>query len=371
MNFEFNEKEQAFLTQIESIMTDFEPIAGKSVTEPLAAILEKLAATDFLKLGLDKVEGMGIPVILAAAQERFAAAYPSLYLTVEMSARVFGRILFYHADAAQKAKYLAPLLAGKLVGALALSESSMNVDNEPLSTMATADGGGYLVSGAKSYVVNAGVADVIAVACRVDDKVGFALVDKNAAGLTIGNPYATLGFEGALIAGLTLENVKVEKSAFLGPYDAKTALSAVRMFENQVLTGAAVGAMKAAFEAAKKHAKEHKSGGKPVIAFQEVAFKLAEMLTSLQTSELFAMRSAWVAETTPKEAEDIILCAKVFCAESAEKVASDALQILGGAGFTLPNAAERAYRNAKYTAIAGTSTEICRVKIGDSELGYR
>lgn len=371
MDFEFNDKEKAFLARIDSIMADFEPLAGKPVAEPLAAILSKLAETDYLKLYLDKIDGIGSAVITAAAQERFAAAYPSLYLTVETSARVFGRILYYHADQAQKAKYLAPLMAGKLVGALALSENAMNVENEPLSTLAEADGAGFSISGSKNYVVNAGVADVIAVACRAGDKVGFALVEKGAAGLTVGSPYATLGFEGAVISSLTLENVKVAKEAFLGPFDAKTALSAVRAFENQVLTGAAVGAMKAAFEAAKKYAKEHKSGGKPVIAFQEVAFKLAEMLTCLSTGELLAMRAAWVAETSPKEAQDIILCAKVFCAESAEKVASDALQILSGAGFTTPNPAERAFRNAKYAAIAGTSTEICRVKIGDSELGYK
>ncbi len=371
MNFEFCEKEQAFLGGIEAIVAAFEPLAGQKVKEPLAAILEKLAATDYLRLGLEKVEGLAGLVTLTAAMERFAAAYPSLFLTVEMSTRVFGRILAFHCDAAQKARFLAPLLAGKLVGALALSEAAMNVENEPLSTVAAADGAGFLVSGVKSYVVNAGIADVIAVACGMDGKVGFALLEKGAAGLTLTEPYATLGFEGAVIGGLTLENCRVAKENFLGPFDAKTALSAVRMFENQVLTGAAVGSMKAAFEAARKHAKEHKSGGKPVIAFQEVGFKLAEMLTTLQTAELLSLRAAWVAETSPKEAEDLALCAKVFCAESAEKVASDALQILSGAGYLTPNAAERAFRNAKYAGIAGTSTEICRVKIGDSELGYR
>ena len=116
------------------------------------------------------------------------------------------------------------------------------------------------------------------------------------------------------------------------------------------------------------YAKNHKSGGKPIIAYQEVGFKLAEMLTLLQTAQLLAYRAAWMAETGDREAPVLARCAKVFCTESAEKSASYALQILGGRGYLSGNPAEEGYREAKYLQIAGTSSEISRMKIADELL---
>ena len=157
----------------------------------------------------------------------------------------------------------------------------------------------------------------------------------------------------------------------IGPFEDLSILDTLRLWENQILLGASLGLMKAAFESARDYAKTHRSGGKPIIAYQEVAFKLSEMLTLLQTSQLFAYRTAWTLETSRKDAESLMWCAKVFCTEAAEKVSGYSLQILAGSGFISGNPAEVAYRCAKYGQIAGTSTEISRVKIGDAALGYR
>jgi len=116
-------------------------------------------------------------------------------------------------------------------------------------------------------------------------------------------------------------------------------------------------------------AKGHRSGNKPIIAYQEVGFKLAEMVTIFQTARLLAYRAAWMAEAGDREGAVLAHCAKVFCAESAEEVASHALQILGGQGYLSGNPAEEAYRDAKYLQIAGTSSEISRMKIADGVLG--
>lgn len=113
--------------------------------------------------------------------------------------------------------------------------------------------------------------------------------------------------------------------------------------------------MKRTFDAASKYAKSHVSGGKPIIAYQEIGFKLGEMLTLLQAAQLLAYRAAWMAESGDSEAGVLTHCAKVFCAESAEEVSSNALQILGGYGYVRGNPAEEGYRDAKYLQIAGTS----------------
>ncbi|MBU2490729.1 MAG: acyl-CoA dehydrogenase [Proteobacteria bacterium] len=373
MNYDFTEAELLFAGEVEKAAAQM-PLAPASGTffsnAEIKAALGLLAKTPYLAVGLDKSAGMGA-VIHMASMESLASLAPSMALCVEMSTRVFGRLLAAHGSDVAKEKVLKPLLAGNLVGAVALSEGAMNVENDPFSTQGLEQGDGFSVTGAKNWVVNAPAADVIAVAGRVGDKVAFFLVPAGAPGLLVEAPATTMGYEAAPLSGLSLENCAVPRDMILGPFDAKTILAEARELENLVLLGLALGAMKSAFGQAKAHAKSHKSGGKPIIAFQEVGFKLSEMLTMLQASELLAFRAAWLAEKGDKATADVLLCAKVFVAECAEKVTGEALRILSGAGWTGTGPAQGAFRNAKWSQIAGTSTEIARVKIGDSALGYK
>jgi alkylation response protein AidB-like acyl-CoA dehydrogenase len=246
----------------------------------------------------------------------------------------------------------------------------MNVDNEPLKTIGTIQGQDVMISGTKSFVINAPIANWFAVAGSLGDACAIFLIQKGSPGLTIGNRLNTLGFDAAAISGIDLVDCRIPRSQVIGPIDARKMPGRIRLWENQSLLGCCNGLMKAAYEEAKHHAKTHKSGGKPVIAYQEVGFKLSEMLTRLQASQLLAARTAGTMETNDSEAESLMWCAKVFCAEAAENVTGNALQILSGAGYISGNASERAYRCAKFCQIAGTSTEISRVKIGDAALGY-
>jgi alkylation response protein AidB-like acyl-CoA dehydrogenase len=203
------------------------------------------------------------------------------------------------------------------------------------------------------------------------DKPAIFMVEKGTTGLTIGERTVTIGYGGMAISPIELKNCAIPAGHVVFPADAQNMAATLRLWENQILMGASLGLMKTAFESARTYAKAHKTGGKPIIAFQEIGFKLSEMLTLFQTSQLFAYRTAWTTEKEPKEAESLTLCAKVFCTESAEQVASEAMKILGGAGYITGNAVEQAFRCAKYGQIAGTSTEIARVKIGDTALGLR
>ena len=183
------------------------------------------------------------------------------------------------------------------------------------------------------------------------------------------NPLLT--FELGNYRGLTLEACRIPETQVIAGLDSGEMLSRLRLWENQIMMGASLGALKTAFESARDFAKTHKTGGKPAIAYQAVAFKLSEMMTLYQTAQLLAYRAAWTCDARPKEAESLTWCAKVFCTEASEKVASDAMQIMSGEGFLAGNPAERAYRNAKLGQICGTSSEIARVKIGDHALGYK
>jgi len=372
MNFDFSLAEQAMFKDIQDRLKEY--VEGKNLeTQDFSRVKDILAIlgkTPYLKLGLETPEGYG-GVSLMGAMETLATLSPSLFLSVEMSTRLFGGLVASWGSNKQKERWLAPLMKGQLLGAVALSEDSMNVDNDPLKTTGTQDGDFLNVTGDKTYVVNGPVADRLAVVGLMNGRIALFILEQGAVGLAAGEPFSTLGYEGAAISRVSLNNCRIPMDQVIGPFEDRRVLDTLRLWENQIILGASLGLMKAAYESARDYAKTHRSGGKPIIAYQEVAFKLAEMLTLLQTSQLFAYRTAWTLETSPKEAESLMLCAKVFCTEAAEKVSGYSLQILAGSGFISGNPSEIAYRCAKYGQIAGTSTEISRVKIGDAALGYR
>ncbi|MFP4476624.1 MAG: acyl-CoA dehydrogenase family protein [Desulfatibacillaceae bacterium] len=375
MNFDFSEHEFVFLAELETMVAEY---AGCTETETAAAadgkavreFLKKLAGTPYLKLGLSEVEGMGMAT-LAAAWEGFASRAPSLYLAVETSTRLFGRLLAKYGVPEQRDRWLGPLLAGDLVGTVALSENTINVDNDPMATVAAPEGEDYSLRGAKNHVIGANYADVCAVVAAINGKLGVFFVERGAGGMDVSAPLSTAAYTGAALCGLTFNGCKVRGADMVGPFDAKKLLEELRMWENQILLGASLGSMRASMDAAKQYAKEHRTGGKPIIAYQEVGFQLAEMLTSFQTSQLMVYRTMWLTEAGDSDVRDVTLCAKVFCTESAEEVASKALQVLGGQGLLAGHPAEAAYRNTKFGQVCGTSTEIARVRIGDSALGYK
>jgi len=378
MNFDFSESEQKFHRKIAQALAGHEApekmgIESKAaVPEWISRFHQLLADVGYLKLGF-KMQGQddGDSLHLLAGQEILAVFSQSLYLTVEMSMRMFGSLVRLWGRPEQQAQLLPELQSGKILGAVALSEDALNVSNDPLKTEGIRKDKVIRVSGKKSYVVNAPWADWIAVVGRMQNQTAIFLVDKRTKGLQVEVPLKPLGYEAAAIAGIQLDACDIPADRVILPPEDKSALASLRQWENFILMGAGLGMMQAAYTAAKAYANSHYTGGKPIIAYQEVAFKLAEMLTLYQTSQLLAYRAAWTMDKQPQEKDGLMLCAKVLCAESAEKVASMALQVLSGQGYQHGNQAADAYACAKYTQIAGTSMEIARVFIGDEALGYK
>ncbi len=375
MNFDMGEEESRVCGRIRELFTG--DAAAELMRMETLPVEDVWSATRrwFTLLGeagylTSSVEDGRNSVSLVVNQEQLAALAPALFLSVEVSVRIFGRLVARFGSEDQKNAVLPDLISGKSIGAVALSENSMNIENDALNTTGVSSTDGFHVTGSKGHVVNAVIADWIAVAGKIDGREGsaFFLMEKESKGLYMGERLATLGYEGVPISPIELDNCPVPTTHVIHMDSA--ALQRVRMWEDQVLTSASLGLMKRSFDIALQYAKTHRSGGKPIIAYQEVGFKLAEMLTLFQTAQLLAYRAAWMSESEDREADVLAHSAKVFCAESAEKVASDAMQILGGKGYVRGNPVEAGYRDAKYLQIAGTSTEISRMKIGDRILGY-
>jgi alkylation response protein AidB-like acyl-CoA dehydrogenase len=289
-------------------------------------------------------------------------------VSVEVTARILGRLIARYGSESQKGAILQPIKDGRVMGAVALSEGGLSFEDGTFKTTATPQNGGFSLVGAKPCVVNGPVADWTAVGASAGRGSGFFLVPGASEGLFVAPRSRTLGYDGMAASAVSFENCRVMPEHVIGPFEGYEVFRDVRKWEDQVLVSASLGSIKSSYEAALQFAKTHMSGGKPVIAYQEVGFKLAEMFTLLQTAELLACRAAWMDETGDAEADVLLRAAKVFCAESAEEVASKALQVMGTFGYLKGNAAETAYRDAKYVQVAGTSTEISRVKIGDALL---
>ncbi len=376
MNYDYSEKEFTFFIDIYEMLKTFaadHPMdaAGDAASKNIGEAVAKLARTPYLKLALEETDGLSGMTSLMGAMETVAAVSPSLYLSVEYSTRVLGRALAQWATADQKKKWLNPLFDGVCLGALALCEETVNVDNDPLATSGKTEGGNIVVNGRKQFVVNAPRAAFFGVVGLFEDKPAMFMVPKDAPGLVMDEPVESFGYTGVAISAIRMENCTISSDDVIVPGGKIDLRATLRFWENQVLLGASLGLIKSAFETARDFAKTHKTGGKPIIAYQEIGFKLAEMLTLHQSAQLLAIRSAWTAENEPKEADTLTLCAKVFCTEAAEQVTSDALKILGSSAYFGSNDVERAYRCAKYGQIFGTSTELSRVKIGDAALAAR
>jgi len=377
MNYDFTEAEH---TLFEEIARQVNALGDPAVMEQrdlsekgwqIRRVIETLAQTPYLELGLQPAKEYNGQLTLMGAMEVLAGISPSAYLAVEAAARLFGRAIEKWGSYDQKEKYLEPILAGQGLGALALSEGAMNIENEPLATIGEKQENSVIVTGTKQYVINASIADWIAAVGVCEGIPALFVVESEASGLIVDPPLQTPGYQGTPISSVTMDRCEIPAEQVIFPAAGDNTLTVLRMWENQILLGASLGIAKTAFNEARDYAKSHRSGGKPIITYQEIGFKLAEMLTMLQTAQILAYRTAWTLETSPDEAYELLLSAKVFCTESAEQICSEAMKILGGSGYISGNRAELAYRCAKFGQIAGTSTEFARVKIGDAALGYR
>ena len=380
MDFEWTDGERETRSRVAAALAEIGPdrieqieTAGLEELERLVRDMQSvLARAGLLGLALAPEERAD-QLRLMAGQLEVARASGSLFLSVETTARLLGGLLASAGERALREELLPRLVRGELVGAVAISEPPETEDGCPAGLVARPDGGEWLLSGAKSFATNAPIADLLALSARdPEGRLVVAFVDAGHPGLEVGPRLATLGHRGLAVAALELDRVRLPAARVAGPFDGPGPLERLEVVEGLVLAVASVGLMERCLEAARAHAKAHRRGGRPVGHRQEVAFKLAEMLTLTQTAELLAYRAGWLHGAGDPEARAVVRCARVFTAESAERVASMAMQILAGQGYLFGNAVERSYREARYAPIVGPTSELTRMAIAEDVLArYR
>lgn len=277
--------------------------------------------------------------------------------------------LSLNGTAEQKSRYLPGLLSGKKVGCLAMSESSAGSDVVSMRLRAKRRGDSYILDGSKMWITNATVGDVFIVYAKTNADAGSRgisafVIERSFAGFSIGQTVDKLGMRGSGTAELLFENCVVPAANLLGTEnDGVGVLMSGLDYERIVAAGAALGLMQSAFDVALPYARERQQFGRAIGDFQLVQGKIADMYTSINAARALVHEVARAADCgTPvrKQAASAIL----FTAERATQSALDAIQILGGNGYTNEYPAARIMRDAKLYEIGAGTSEIRRMLIG-------
>jgi butyryl-CoA dehydrogenase len=229
-----------------------------------------------------------------------------------------------------------------------------------------------VVRGSKSFVTCAPVADVVLVfavtAAGVGDSLSAFLIPTGARGVSVGSAHAKLGLRGAVSAAMVFEDVRVPATALLGLEGGGRQMVRSTLAGGRIEAAAvAVGIARAAFDAATRYARERRSNGEPIANHQAVQFKLAEMSTHIDAARLLTWRAA-AARAAGATGLTYASMAKLVSAETASRVASDAVSVLGGNGCLADYPVERHFRDAKVTEIYEGTSEMQRLGIASALL---
>jgi alkylation response protein AidB-like acyl-CoA dehydrogenase len=271
---------------------------------------------------------------------------------------------------AQKEKYLTWFCdpAKTTLGAFALTEPSAGSDAAGIITQARRESDRYVLNGYKSFITNAGIADVMVVFATVDVSLGLRgitafIVEKDWPGVIAGKPEKKLGIRASHTASLAFEELEVPRENLLGE-EGQGFQIAMRTFDTNrtLIAAAALGVARAAYEYAVDYAHDRTQFGKPIASFEGIGFKLADMATGIDAARLLTWRAAWLADQgLPCTAEASM--AKLFAGDLAMKTTTDAVQILGGYGYMREYPVEKWMRDAKIMQIFEGTAEIQRLVV--------
>jgi alkylation response protein AidB-like acyl-CoA dehydrogenase len=278
-----------------------------------------------------------------------------------------GHILQFGSEE-QKKKYLPKLASAEWIGAWGLTEHNTGSDSGGMSTTAKRDGDHWIINGAKNFITHAISGDVAVVIVRTGEKgdsrgMTAFVVEKGTPGFSSGKKEDKLGMRASETAELVFDNCIVPHENILGQV-GEGFIQAMKVLDGGRISIAALslGIAKGAYEASLKYAKERVQFGKPIAEHQAIAFKLADMATTIDASELLIYQAV-EDKTTGDNVTLSGAKAKYYSSEVAVAVSNDAVQIHGGYGYTKDFPVERFYRDSKLCTIGEGTSEIQKIVI--------
>jgi butyryl-CoA dehydrogenase/short/branched chain acyl-CoA dehydrogenase len=309
------------------------------------------------------------------AVEELAKVDPAVSVVVDVQNTLVSNALERWATPEQKRKYL-PRLATESVGSYALSEAQSGSDAFALTTRAVRTGAQFRLTGRKLWITNAAEADIFLVFATIDPAAGYRgiscfLVERGMPGFAIGKKENKLGIRASSTCELLLDDVPVPQEALLGEPGKGYKIAIETLNEGRIGIGAQMlGLAEGALDHALRYAAERKQFGKPIAEFQGVQFELADMATRVEAARLLVYNAARLRDVGLPFVREAAM-AKLFASTIAEEVASKAVEIFGGAGFTNDYPVEKLFRDAKIGRIYEGTSNMQRITIAKDLLARR
>lgn len=365
-------EESADLIELTRDIVDKElrPLAGeaeRSHTFP-REVFRMLGRAGLLSLPYpEEYGGGGQPYeVYLQVLEEIASAWAAVGVGTSVHAlSCFG--LFHRGSEEQKRRWLPDMLGGDLLGAYCLSEAHAGSDPAAMRTRAVREGGHYVITGSKAWVTHGGVADFYKVMARTSDDGGRGiscfLVPADAPGLSADTPEDKMGLMSSVTATMLFDQVRVPAERRLGDEGQGLAIALAGLDSGRLgIAAVATGVAQGALDVAVRYAKEREAFGKRIIEHEGLAFLLADMeaaVTSARATYLHAARLRDAGRRFSRQAS----VAKMIATDNAMKVTTDAVQVLGGAGYTKDFPVERYMRETKVMQIFEGTNQIQRLVI--------
>lgn len=354
--------------------------------KPLAALVDEQES--FPRQTVDKMAGLGIMGIPVPTEYGGAGADNVTYsIAVEELSRVCATTgiivsahtslcaapILEHGTEEQKQRYLPLLASGKWLGAFGLTEPNAGTDASAQQTTAVERDDCFVLNGSKIFITNAGEADLYVVFAMTDRSLGTKgitafLVEKGTEGFSFGKKERKLGIRGSATAELVFNNCVIPRSNQLGKTGGGFAIAMKTLDGGRVgVASQALGIAQGAMDETVRYVKERKQFGRPLSAFQNTQFVLADLETNLQAARLLVRRAAWKKDCGQPYSSDAAM-AKLFASQTAMELTTKAVQLHGGYGYTRDYPVERMMRDAKITEIYEGTSEVQRMVIASKLL---
>lgn len=373
-----------FLTEEQQMIRDLaRQIAEEKVVPVRAELDEKneypwdvikvLAQSDMMGLYIpEEYGGLGKGCLeLCIAVEELSRACVGVSTTYAANALGTFPILLFGSDE-QKKKYLPDIAAGKKLVAFGLTEANAGSDAGGIQTTARLDNGEYVLNGTKQWITNGGEADIYTIIAITDKAKGprgasAFVVEKGTAGFTFGKKENKMGIRASSTRELVFDNCRIPKENILGKEGMGFIVAMKTLDQSRTGVGAqGLGVAQGAFDEAVKFARERHQFGHPIISFQAIQHMLADMAMQIEAARSLIYSVARFVDSGSKDISKESAMAKTFATDVGMKVALDALQVMGGAGYMKEYPVEKMVRDAKILQIYEGTNQIQRNVIGQA-----
>ncbi|NQT80636.1 MAG: acyl-CoA dehydrogenase family protein [Candidatus Aminicenantes bacterium] len=381
MDFDLNEEQKMIQETIRKFAKEeIAPVASENDKKAQFPrdLFKKLAGLGFMGTPIpEEYGGAGFDYIShAIVAEEIGKVDSSLRGTYSVQVSLVELPIFKYASEEQKKKYLPKLTSGEWIGCFGLTEPDAGSDPVSMTSTAKEDGDYYILNGQKTWITNAGIADLAIVYAKTDKEAGAKgitafLVERGFEGFSTGDLHDKLGLRASNTGEIFLENCRVPKENVMGEINKgfKVALGTLDFGRFTVAAGC-VGAAQGCIDICKEYAKQRIQFGKPIASFQLVQQMIADMVVECEAGRLLVYRAGDMKnKELPNTRETSI--AKYYCSEMVNRVSYKAIQIHGGYGFSGEYDVERFYRDARINTLYEGTSQIQQLIIGAFELGIR